>query len=120
VDIEIQARIEWMVSDKGDIMACHEQELQEILEIGRHLGSTPRYLLYYYGQLAIANDAGLMHWPEGPKVIVTVIKAQECVCGLSPARKAHLLARLRSLEGIRERQSGQSNGARGRLTLLRN
>ena len=109
-----------MVSDKGDIMACHEQELQEMLEIGRHLGSTPRYLLYYYGQLAIANDAGLMHWPEGPKVIVTVIKAQECVCGLSPARKVYLLDRLRSLEGIRERQSRQTNGEKGRLALRSN
>jgi len=56
-----------------------------------YLGPGPRYLLYYYGQLAITNDAGLMHWPEGPKVIVAVIKPKECTCGLSPARKAYLM-----------------------------
>lgn len=109
-----------MVSDKGDIMACHEQELQEMLEIGQHFGSTPRYLLCYYGQLAITNDDGLMHWPEGPKVIVTVIEAQECVCGLSPAKKVYLLDRLRSLEGTREGQSRQTNGEKGRLSLRSN
>jgi hypothetical protein len=89
-------------------MTCQESELQEMLEIGLYLGSGPRYLLYYYGQLAITNDAGLMRWPEGPKVVVAVIKAQECACGLSPARKSYLLAKLRSLENVRKIQSGQA------------
>ncbi|OHB83359.1 MAG: hypothetical protein A2Z38_04935 [Planctomycetes bacterium RBG_19FT_COMBO_48_8] len=40
-------------------MESVEAELQEMLEIGLYLGSGPRYLLYYYGQLAITNDAGL-------------------------------------------------------------
>jgi len=94
-------------------------ELQEMLEIGMYLGSGPRYLLYYYGQLAITNDAGLMRWPQGPKVIVAVIKAQECASGLSPARKAYLLARLRSLEYVRKRQSRLASEERGRLSLQR-
>ena len=87
-----------MVSDKSDIMTCHASELQEMLEIGRYLGPGPRYLLYYYGRLAITSDAGLIHWPEGPKIIIAVIKAQECICGLSPARNAYLLARLSRLK----------------------
>jgi hypothetical protein len=98
-----------MVSNNSDILSCHEQELREMLKIGRYLSSGPRYLLYYYGQLAITNNAGLMHWPEGPKVVVAVIKPQECACGLSPARKAYLLAKLSSLEDIGERQSRQAS-----------
>ncbi|HUT47494.1 MAG TPA: hypothetical protein VMX36_14530 [Sedimentisphaerales bacterium] len=108
-----------MVSSNSDIMTCHEQELQEMLEIGRYLGSGSRYLLYYYGQLAITNDAGLMRWPEGPKVIGAVIKPQECACGLSPARKAYLLAKLRSLEDVRKVQSRQASEDRRRLKLQR-
>ena len=73
-----------MISNNNDSMASHEQALQEMLEIGRYLGSGRRYLLYYYGQLAITNDAGLNRWPEGPKVVIAVIKAQECAGGLSP------------------------------------
>jgi hypothetical protein len=91
-------------------------ELQELLEIGLYLGAGPRYLLYYYGQLAITNDAGLMRWPKGPKVIVAVIKAQECASGLSLARRAYLLAKLRSLEDVRKRQCRQANEERGRLS----
>ena len=75
-----------------------EAELREMLEIGRYLGSGRRYLLYYYGQLAITNDVGLNRWPEGPKVVVAIIKAQECAVGLSSSRKEFLLAKLRSLE----------------------
>src|SRR4030042_535869 len=108
-----------MVSNNSDTMICHEQELQESLEIGRYLGSGPRYLLYYYGWLAITNGTGLMRWPQGPKVIVAVIKAHECVSGLSPARKEFLLAKLRSLEDIRDRQSRQADEDRGRLNLHR-
>jgi len=98
-------------------MISMETELQEILGIGLYLGSGPRYLLYYYGQLAITNNEGLMHWPEGPKVIVAVVKAQECACGLRPVRKEFLLAKLRSLEAVRERQSRQANEERIRLSL---
>ncbi len=100
-------------------MICHESGLQEMLEIGLYLGSGQRYLLYYYGRLAITNDAGLMRWPEGPKVIVAVIKAQECACGLSPARKSYLLAKLRSLEDVRKIQSRQAGEDRCRLSLQR-
>jgi hypothetical protein len=100
-------------------MASMEAELQEMFEIGRYLGSGPRYLLYYYGQLAITNDVGLMCWPEGPKVIVAVIKARECAGGLSPARKAYLLAKLHSLEGVRKRQSRRASEERCRLSLQR-
>ena len=100
-------------------MESIEAELQEMLEIGLYLGSGPRYLLYYYGQLAITNDAGLMHWPQGPKVIVAVVTAQQCVSGLSPARKAYLLVKLRSLEGVRKRQCRRVNEDRGRLCLQR-
>ena len=100
-------------------MESMEAELQEMLEIGLYLGLGPRYLLYYYGQLAITNNTGLIHWPQGPKVIVAVIKAQECVSGLSPARKASLLAKLRSLEDVRKRQCRQANEDRGRLCLQR-
>lgn len=92
-------------------------ELQEMLEIGLYLGSGPRYLLYYYGQLAITNDVGLMRWPKGPKVIVAVIKARECVSGLSPARKASLLAKLSLLEGVRKRQCRQAREDRRLLCL---
>jgi len=97
-----------MVSNNGEIMASHEQELQEKLEIGRCLGPGVRYLLYYYGQLAITNDTGLMYWPEGPKVIVSTVKPQECTGGLSLERKEYLLAKLYSLEDIRERQGRQA------------
>ena len=90
-----------------------------MLEIGLYLGSGPRYLLYYYGQLAITNDVGLNRWPEGPKVIVAVIKAQECACGLSPARKEYLLAKLRSLEDVRKVQSRRASEDRRRLKLQR-
>ena len=75
-------------------MESIEAELQEMLEIGLYLGSGARYLLFYYSQLAITNDAGLMRWPEGPKEIVAVVTAQECMSGLSPARRAYLLAKL--------------------------
>jgi len=92
-----------------------EAELQEMLEIGVYLSTGPRYLLYYYGQLAITNDAGLMHWPKGQKAIIAVVTAQECVCGLSPARKAYLLAKLRSFEDIRKRQSRRANEDREQL-----
>jgi hypothetical protein len=108
-----------MVSNNSDIMTCHEQELEEMLEIGLYLGSGPRYLLYYYGQIAITNNTGLMRWPKGPKVVVAVIKSQECVCGLSPARKAYLLAKLRSLEDIRKVQSRRASKERRRLSLQR-
>lgn len=100
-------------------MESMEAELQELLEIGLYLGAGPRYLLFYYGQLAITNNAGLMLWPQGPKVIVAVIKAQQCANGLSPARKAYLLSKLRSLENIRERQSRQASEDRDRLCLQR-
>jgi hypothetical protein len=96
-----------------------EAELQEMLEIGMYLGSGPRYLLYYYGQLAITNDAGLMRWPQGPKAVIAVIKAQECVSGLSPAKKTYLLAKLRSFEGVRERQNRRTSEDRCRLSLQR-
>jgi hypothetical protein len=92
-----------MVSNNSDIMASCEQELQEKLEIGRYLGTGLRYLLYYYGQLAITNDTGLMCWPEGPKVIVSIINPRECVGGLSLERKEYLLAKLYSLKCIRKR-----------------
>ena len=100
-------------------MESMEAELQEMLEIGRYLGSGLRYLLYYYGQLAITNDAGLMSWPQGPKVIVAVIEARQCAGGLSPARRAYLLAKLRSLEGIRKRQSYRASEERCRIILQR-
>ena len=100
-------------------MESMEAELQEMLEIGLYLGSGPRYLFYYYGQLAITNDAGLNRWPQGPKVIVAVIKAQECACGLSPARKAYLLAKLRSLEDVRKKQRRRAGEERRRLSLQR-
>ncbi|MGB2861773.1 MAG: hypothetical protein WBC05_00480 [Sedimentisphaerales bacterium] len=108
-----------MVSNNSDIMTCHEQELQEMLEIGLYLGSGPRYLLYYYGRLAITNDVGLMRWPEGPKVIVAVIKPRECACGLSPARKAYLLAKLHLLEDVRKTQSRRAGEEQRRLSLQR-
>ena len=100
-------------------MESMEAELQEMLEIGRYLGSGPRYLLYYYGQLAITNDAGLMHWPKGPKAIVAVVTARECAGGLSPARKEFLLAKLRSLQHVRKRQCRQAREDRGRPSLQR-
>jgi hypothetical protein len=108
-----------MVSNNSDIITCHEQELQEMLEIGLYLGTGPRYLLYYYGRLAITNNAGLMRWPEGPKVVVAIIKLQECACGLSPVRKAYLRAKLHSLEDVRERQSRRASEDRRRLSLQR-
>jgi hypothetical protein len=94
-----------------------EKELQEMLEIGVYLGAGPRYLLYYYGQLAITNGAGLMRWPKGPKAIVAVVTARECAGGLSPARRAYLLAKLRSFEDIRERQCRQASEDRRLLCL---
>ena len=100
-------------------MTSMEAELQEMLEIGLYLGSGPRYLLYYYGQLAITNDTGLIRWPEGPKVIVAVIKSQECAYGLSPAREAYLLSKLRSLEDVRKVQSRRASEERRRSSLQR-
>ena len=100
-------------------MASAEAELQEMLDIGMYLGSGPRYLLYYYGQLAITNNVGLNRWPEGPKVIVAVIKARECTGGLSPARKEYLLARLCSFEGVRKRQSRRASEEWCRFSLQR-
>jgi hypothetical protein len=101
-------------------MCCREQELQEMLEISVYLGSGPRYLLYYYGQLAITNDAGLTRWPEGPKMIVSVIKARECTGGLSPARKTYLLAKLSSLEDVRKSRCRRPNEEKSRLGLQKN
>ena len=95
-------------------MVSMEAELREMLEIGLYLGSGPRYLLYYYGQLAITNNTGLMRWPEGPKVVVAVIKSQECACGISQMRKAYLLAKLRSLEDVRKEQSRRASEERRR------
>lgn len=95
--------------NNSGISTCHEQELQEMLEIGRYLSSGLQYLLYYYGQLAITNDTGLMHWPKGPKVVIAVVKPWECASGLSPARKAYLLDKLRSFESIRRRQSQRAD-----------
>ena len=106
-----------MVSNNSDILNSQEQELKETLEIGRYLGSGLRYLLYYYGQLAITNDAGLMHWPEGPKVIVALVTAQECAGGLSSARRAYLLAKLCSFEDIRKRQCRRAKEDRRLLCL---
>jgi hypothetical protein len=90
-----------------------------MLEIGVCLGAGPRYLLYYYGQLAITNDAGLMHWPKGPKVIVAVVRVRECAGGLSPARRAYLLAKLSSFQHVRKGQCRQAREERGRLSLQR-
>ncbi|HUT45855.1 MAG TPA: hypothetical protein VMX36_06185 [Sedimentisphaerales bacterium] len=100
-------------------MTNTEAELQEMLETGRYLGAGPRYLLYYYGQLAITNDAGLMRWPQGPKVVVAVLRPDECVHGLSPARKEYLLAKLHSLEDVRKRQCCCAGEDRRRLSLQR-
>ena len=91
-----------------------------MLDSGVYLGSGPRYLLYYYGQLAITNDAGLTSWPEGPKVIVSVIKAHECTSGLSPAGKTCLLAKLRLLENVRKCQSRVANEEKGKISVQRN
>lgn len=96
-----------MVVDSISVENTIAKELEAMLDIGRYLGSGPRYLLYYYGQLAITNETGLASWPEGPKTVIATIKAQECLSGLSPARKDYLLAKLRWLEGIRERQGRQ-------------
>jgi hypothetical protein len=85
-----------MVSKNSDMMTSYEREFQDMLQIGQYLGIGQLYLLCYYGQLAITNDIGLMCWPEGPKEIVAVIKAQECANGLSPARKVYLLEKLRA------------------------
>jgi len=100
-------------------MTSTEAELQEMLETGRYLGAGPRYLLFYYGQLAITNDAGLNRWPQGPKVVVAVIKAQECAGGLNPARKAYLLVKLHLLEDVRKAQSRSAGEDRRRLSLQR-
>ena len=100
-------------------MESMEAELREMLEIGLYLGAGPRYLLYYYGQLAITNDAGLMRWPKGPKAIVAVVTAQECAGRLSPARRAYLLAKLRSFEDIRKRQHQQAKEDRRLLCMQR-
>jgi hypothetical protein len=100
-----------VVLNNSDISTCCEQELQEMLEIGSYLGSGSRYLFYYYGQLAITNERGLASWPEGPKVIIAVVKPQECAGGLSPAGKAYLLDKLRSFESVRRRQSGLMKNA---------
>jgi hypothetical protein len=96
-----------MVTDSISVENTIAKELEEMLEIGRYLGSGPRYLLYYYGQLAITNETGLAGWPEGPKTVIATIKAEECLSGLSPATKGYLLAKMRSLEGLREKQSRQ-------------
>jgi hypothetical protein len=104
-----------MVSNNSNITNSHERELQEMLEIGVYLGAGPRYLLYYYGQLAITNDAGLIHWPKGPKAFVAAVTAKECAGGLSPTRKACLLAKLRSFENVRERQCRQAREDRRQL-----
>jgi len=96
-------------------MESMEAELREMLEIGRYLNTGPRYLLYYYGQLAITNDAGLMRWPKGPKAIVAVVTTQECAGRLSPARRAYLLAKLRSFEDVRKRQYRRANEDREQL-----
>ena len=101
-------------------MESMETELREMLKIGLYLGAGPRYLLYYYGQLAITNDAGLMHWPKGPKAIIAVVTAQECAGRLSPARRAYLLAKLRSFEDIRERQCRRAREDRCLLCLKGN
>ena len=101
-------------------MSSMEAELQEMLKIGLYLGSGPRYLLYYYGQLAITNNSGLKSWPEGPKVIVDVLKPHECAGGFSPTRKAYLLAKLRSLEDVRKRQSRLADEELRLLSLQRN
>jgi hypothetical protein len=101
-------------------MESIETELQEMLEIGRYLGSGPRYLLYYYGQLAITNDAGLMRWPKGPKAVVAVVTAHECASELNLARRAYLLAKLGSFNGIRKRQCRQAKDDRRLLCLKRN
>jgi hypothetical protein len=106
-----------MVSNNSDITKSHARELQEMLGIGVYLGTGPRYLLYYYGQLAITNDVGLVRWPKGPKAIVAVVTAQECVCGLSPARRACLLTKLHSIEDIRERQCRQAREEKSLLCL---
>jgi hypothetical protein len=106
-----------MVSNNSDITNSHERELQEMLEIGVYLGAGPRYLLYYYGQLAITNAAGLMSWPKGPKAIVAVVTAKECAGGLSSARRACLLAKLSSFEDIRGRQCRQAREDRRLLCL---
>jgi hypothetical protein len=98
-------------------MESVESELKEMLEIGLCLGYGPRYLLFYYGQLAITNDTGLMCWPEGPKVIVALVKAQECMSGLSPARRAYLLAKLHLLEDVRTRQSWRASEDRQQFGL---
>lgn len=93
-----------MLSKDISIMESVEAKLLEMLEIGMHLGTGPLYLLYYYGQLAITNNAGLLRWPEGPKVIVAVIEAQECSLMFRSARKAYLLKRLRSHESFKDKQ----------------
>jgi hypothetical protein len=96
--------MERMFSKNSDMMTSYEREFQDMLRVGRYLGSGPRYLLYYYGQLAITNDSGLKFWPEGPRKIVAVIKARECANGFSPARKAYLMAKLHSLEDVGKRK----------------
>ena len=83
-----------VVSNNSGISTSHEQGLQEMLEIGRCLGSGPRYLLYYHGQLAITNERGLASWPEGLKVLIAVVNSRECTGGLSPARKTYLLDKM--------------------------
>lgn len=70
-----------------------EKELDEILALGKSMGTGPRYLFLYYGLLAITSFNGYLNWPEGPRRMIALIKPSEYAKGISKARKELFLRR---------------------------
>jgi len=75
-----------------------QQEIDELLNIGRLMDKGPIYLLLYFGQLAITNESGLSYWPKGPKAVVCVVKRDELINGFSKFRKSFIVKKILDLK----------------------
>jgi hypothetical protein len=83
-----------------------EKELDETLQLCKSICPGPWYLFLYYGQLAIANFKGYLHWPEGPKRMIAVIEHAEYLKGISKSRKELFLRRIIAYSKIYKRKAG--------------
>ena len=106
-------------------MKIQLDEIEEMLKLGCCMGPGERYLMLYEGQLAITNRAGLTHWPKGRRQMIAVLRAADCVCGLTLRQWSRIQERLRMLEShldlCRSDQTGRGHSDRnlaGRMPLL--
>jgi len=74
------------------------EEIDELLELGCHMGPGERYLMLYEGVLTITNRTGLAYWPRGNKRMIAAFDAGDCAAGLTSRQRDEILGRWRRIK----------------------